>query len=217
MGRNKKGEPPSVRVYTVCDESRYLIVRNVPALGCIDELVKLFGSYGPIDECRYMDEEESEPYTDVCWIKYVQVSNARFAKRKLDEHVFFGNRLQVFYAPQYESLSDTKEKLEVRRKEVLSRLNSGQPKMPKSQGSKSRCNPDIFVGPLLAPSHSQTSFVLPQIASYDGVSVESAREEGLEDSPVRRLPSQEYFSSSSMNETVQLVREKLDEGKRMLQ
>ncbi|KAL4198763.1 hypothetical protein AMTRI_Chr03g141720 [Amborella trichopoda] len=157
MGRNKKGEPPAVRVYTVCDESRYLIVRNVPALGCIDELVKLFGSYGPIDECRYMDEEESEPYTDVCWIKYVQ------------------------------------------------------PKMPKSQGSKSRCNPDIFVGPLLAPSHSQTSFVLPQIASYDGVSVESAREEGLEDSPVRRLPSQEYFSSSSMNETVQLVREKLDE------
>lgn len=46
----------------------------------------------------------------------------RFAKRKLDESVFLGNRLQVSYATEYESLSDTKEKLEGRRKEVLSRL-----------------------------------------------------------------------------------------------
>lgn len=47
----------------------------------------------------------------------------RFAKRKLDEFVFLGNRLQVSYAPQYESLSDTKEKLEGRRKEVQARLS----------------------------------------------------------------------------------------------
>lgn len=48
----------------------------------------------------------------------------RFAKRKLDEHVFLGNRLQVSYAPNYESLSDTKEKLEIRRNEVLVRSKS---------------------------------------------------------------------------------------------
>lgn len=48
--------------------------------------------------------------------------NCRFAKRKLDESVFLGNRLQVSYAPQFESLLDTKEKLEVRRKEVLGRM-----------------------------------------------------------------------------------------------
>ena len=47
----------------------------------------------------------------------------RFAKRKLDESVFLGNQIQVTYAPEYESLSDTKEKLEGRRKEVLARLN----------------------------------------------------------------------------------------------
>lgn len=47
----------------------------------------------------------------------------RFAKRKLDEYVFLGNRLQVSYAPQFETLSDTKEKLECRRKEVLARLS----------------------------------------------------------------------------------------------
>uniref|UniRef100_A0ACD5YMF0 Uncharacterized protein n=1 Tax=Avena sativa TaxID=4498 RepID=A0ACD5YMF0_AVESA len=51
-------------------------------------------------------------------------SSRRFAKRKLDESVFLGNRLQVSYAPQFESLEDTKEKLEVRRKEVLVRIRS---------------------------------------------------------------------------------------------
>uniref|UniRef100_A0ACD5VBL7 Uncharacterized protein n=2 Tax=Avena sativa TaxID=4498 RepID=A0ACD5VBL7_AVESA len=51
-------------------------------------------------------------------------SSRRFAKRKLDESVFLGNRLQVSYAPQFESLEDTKEKLEVRRKEVLGRIRS---------------------------------------------------------------------------------------------
>lgn len=73
-----KDEPPAVRVYTVCDESRslsvlvfcssffinlsvfylyyificgrYLIVRNVPSLGCGDELLKLFSSYGDVEE-----------------------------------------------------------------------------------------------------------------------------------------------------------------------
>ncbi|KAF3784462.1 RNA-binding protein 48 [Nymphaea thermarum] len=121
--RRWKDEPAAVRVYTVCDESRYLIVRNVPALRCIDELVKLFGSYGEISEI--LDEEEREQFTEVCWIKFSQVGNARFAKRKLDEYVFYGNRLQVSYAPQYEILSDTKEKLEIRRREVLSRLHCG--------------------------------------------------------------------------------------------
>lgn len=47
----------------------------------------------------------------------------RFAKRKLDEFVFLGNRLKVSYASQFESLADTKDKLETRRKEVLARLN----------------------------------------------------------------------------------------------
>lgn len=51
-----------------------------------------------------------------------QLHGYRFAKKKLDGHVFFGNRLQVSYASQFESLSDTKEKLEGRRREVIARL-----------------------------------------------------------------------------------------------
>nr|GMD98807.1 RNA-binding protein 48-like [Ipomoea batatas] len=118
-----RDETPAVRVYTVCDESKFLIVRNVPSLGCGDDLAKLFTTYGEVEECKPMDAEDCEPFTDVYWIKFQRVDNARFAKRKLDEFVFLGNRLQVSYAPQYESLSDTKEKLEGRRREVQTRVN----------------------------------------------------------------------------------------------
>lgn len=45
-----RDEPRAVRVYTVCDESRYLIVRNVPALGCGNDLLKLFAKYGDVEE-----------------------------------------------------------------------------------------------------------------------------------------------------------------------
>ncbi|XP_021314878.1 uncharacterized protein LOC8085166 isoform X2 [Sorghum bicolor] len=93
-----RDEPAAVRVYTVCDESRYLIVRNVPSLGCGDDLANLFGTYGPVEECTPMDAEDCEPYTDVFFVKFSQVNNARFAKRKLDESVFLGNRLQHLLA-----------------------------------------------------------------------------------------------------------------------
>ncbi|KAH0451372.1 hypothetical protein IEQ34_018671 [Dendrobium chrysotoxum] len=174
MPRNRD-DPPAVRVYTVCDESKYLIARNVPALGCGEELSKLFGSYGEIVECKPMDAEDSEPFTDVYWIEFSQVSNARFAKRKLDESVFLGNKLQITYAPDFESLSDTQDKLERRRTEVLARI-----KFPRADGPKlhitRRCEPDK-----LRQEH------LNHVSS-----------------------NQDYFPSSSMNETVRLVRSKLD-------
>lgn len=186
-----KEDHPAVRVYTVCDESKYLIVRNVPSLGCGDELLKLFSTYGQVEECKPMDAEDCEPYTDVYWIKYYQVDNARFAKRKLDEFVFLGNRLLVSYAPQYETLSDTKEKLEGRRKEVLARLN---PK--RSRGSLvSRAHA------VSDPLSAQTSeFIQRENSAHDGDSA-----------PMTSVSSdKEYFSSQSMNQTVQFVREKLN-------
>ncbi|CAL5418910.1 unnamed protein product [Camellia sinensis] len=220
-----RDDSPAVRVYTVCDESKYLIVRNVPALGCGDELSKLFGSYGEIEEsqdfaqtlirssasggcdlssglggpmgqkilvCKPKDDEDCEPFTDVYWIKFYVVNNARFAKRKLDEFVFLGNRLQVSYAPHYESLSDTKDKLEGRRKEVLARLNPG------------RSKPSVVASP---PETRSTSQLINSSQRDTG---ESQHISHSKDSSMTRVTSdKDYFPSQSMNQTVQLVREKL--------
>ncbi|CAN1320862.1 RNA-binding protein 48 [Linum perenne] len=203
-----KDEPTAVRVYTVCDESRfdrkdklircrfcrYLIVRNVPALGCGDELMNLFATYGDVEEVKPMDEEDCEEFTDVYWIKFRLANNARFAKRKLDDSAFLGNKLQVSYAPQFESVSDTKEKLEGRRNEVLARLNPGRPQGAKvlSQGGSSNVSPQ----PL---NFNQSCVQRPE---------GSSRSSGA---PLPRVSSdQDYFPSRSMNETVKSVREKLN-------
>ncbi|TXG56273.1 hypothetical protein EZV62_017586 [Acer yangbiense] len=201
MPRNNN-EPPAVRVYTICDESRYLIVRNVPAIGCGDDLLKLFASYGDIEECKPMDAEDCEQFTDVYWIKFRLVSNARFAKRKLDEFVFFGNRLDVSYAPQFESLADTKDKLESRRKEVLARLNPGRSKMHTSQTSVVLNEASLVAAP------SQSNFISEQITSNQRDSSES---QDIAYSQITRVSSnKDYFASHSMNETVRLVRGKLN-------
>ncbi|XP_010248511.1 PREDICTED: RNA-binding protein 48-like isoform X2 [Nelumbo nucifera] len=204
----KRDEPPVVRVYTVCDESRYLIVRNVPALGCGDELLKLFGSYGEIEEFKPMDGEDCEPFTDVYWIKFLLVSNARFAKKKLDGFVFLGNRLQVSYAPHFENLSDTKDKLEGRRKEVLARLNSGRLKGSSSQ------TPGAVKGPLVSPSPLQANCISKGINFTQRGNEEIEGTSEMKDPSITTVPfNQDYFPSPSMNETVRLVREKLDKIK----
>ncbi|KAJ8543093.1 hypothetical protein K7X08_005616 [Anisodus acutangulus] len=191
--------PPAVRVYTVCDESKYLIVRNVPALGCADQLSKLFSTYGQIEECKPMDAEDCEPFTDVFWIRFCRVDNARFAKRKLDESVFLGNRIQVSYAPQFESLHETKEKLEARRKEVLARLNPGRSKVSATYRT------DVLGEPSIASSPAQMNFVTQSVGCNQRQSSNS------QCSPMTMVSSdKDYFPSQSMNQTVKLVREKLN-------
>ncbi|XP_030548053.1 RNA-binding protein 48-like [Rhodamnia argentea] len=197
-----KDEPPAVRVYTVCDESRYLVVRNVPALGCGDELLELFATYGDVEECKPMDEEDCEPYTDVYWIKFCLDCNARFAKKKLDEYVFYGNRLQVSYAPHFESLSDTREKLEARRKEVLARSNPGRFKGTATSSSVG------LVRSSANASSSQSSVVGQQIFNPNSASQLTPH---ADNSSYAMVSSDlDYFQSHSMNQTVQLVRDKLN-------
>ncbi|CAI5473615.1 unnamed protein product [Closterium sp. Yama58-4] len=111
----------AVRVYTVNEESRYLMVRNVPALGCVGDLLRLFSAHGPIEEHRMMDEEDAPPFTDVVWLKFTHLHHARFAKRKLDEYPFMGSALKVSFLPGHETMEDTWAKLEERRRIVAVR------------------------------------------------------------------------------------------------
>ncbi|CAI7817593.1 unnamed protein product, partial [Closterium sp. NIES-54] len=99
----------------------YLMVRNVPALGCVGDLLRLFSVHGPIEEHRMMDEEDAPAFTDVVWLKFTHLHHARFAKRKLDEYPFMGTTLKVSYLPGHEAMEDTWAKLEERRRIVAVR------------------------------------------------------------------------------------------------
>ncbi|XP_077346937.1 RNA-binding protein 48 [Lithobates pipiens] len=108
----------AVRVYTINLESRYLLVQGVPAIGVMQELVEQFALFGAIEEYNVLDEYPAEEFTEVYLIKFQRLQSARVAKRKLDERSFFGGILHICYAPEFESVQETREKLQERRRYV---------------------------------------------------------------------------------------------------
>ena len=129
----------NVRVFTVASESRYLVVRNVPALGVIEDLLKRLSLYGKVCEYHLLDhaddrqaalqfeeggnDDDNDDFLDTVWVQYETVNNARHAKARGVQKLFYGNRLQISYAPQFESREDTMAKLAQRRQLLLSRSN----------------------------------------------------------------------------------------------
>ncbi|KAM4874422.1 RNA-binding protein 48 isoform 2-T2 [Thomomys bottae] len=106
--------PRAVRVYTINLESRYLIIQGVPAVGAMKELVERFALYGAIEEYYALDEYPAEDFTEVYLIKFMNLQGARIAKKKMDEQSFFGGLLHVCYAPEFETVEETRKKLEER-------------------------------------------------------------------------------------------------------
>ncbi|NWW53528.1 RBM48 protein, partial [Pedionomus torquatus] len=112
-----------LQVYTVNLESRYLLVQGVPALGVMKELVEQFALYGAIEEYHALDEYPAEQFTEVYLIKFQNLQCARVAKKKMDERSFFGSLLHVCYAPEFETVQETREKLQDRRKYIAKATN----------------------------------------------------------------------------------------------
>lgn len=106
--------PRAVRVYTINLESRYLLIQGVPAVGAMKELVERFALYGAIEQYNALDEYPAEDFTEVYLIKFLNLQSARIAKRKMDEQSFFGGLLHVCYAPEFETVEETRKKLQER-------------------------------------------------------------------------------------------------------
>uniref|UniRef100_A0A8C5T8D4 RNA-binding protein 48 n=1 Tax=Malurus cyaneus samueli TaxID=2593467 RepID=A0A8C5T8D4_9PASS len=115
--------PRAVKVYTINLESRYLLIQGVPALGVMKELVEQFALYGAIEEYHALDEYPAEQFTEVYLIKFKKLQCARVAKKKMDERSFFGSLLHVCYAPEFETVQETREKLQDRRKYIAKATN----------------------------------------------------------------------------------------------
>ncbi|CAG8512442.1 6932_t:CDS:2 [Rhizophagus irregularis] len=102
-------KPIATRVYTINQESRYLVVENVPALGLTKELLELFALYGTIEEV---------------------------AKKKVDDHIFFSSSLRVRYGPEYETIEDTRGKLRDRRTVISIKTNEQKEHENKTQSQE---------------------------------------------------------------------------------
>ncbi|PKU40975.1 rna-binding protein 48 [Limosa lapponica baueri] len=128
--------PRAVKVYTVNLESRYLLIQGVPALGVMKELVEQFALYGAIEEYHALDEYPAEQFTEVYLIKFQKLQCARVAKKKMDERSFFGSLLHVCYAPEFETVQETREKLQDRRKYIAKATNQRDCFVSKKEGPK---------------------------------------------------------------------------------
>ncbi|EDL84369.1 similar to RIKEN cDNA C030048B08, isoform CRA_b [Rattus norvegicus] len=117
--------PRAVKVYTINLESQYLLIQGVPAVGAMKELVERFALYGAIEQYNALDEYPAEDFTEVYLIKFVKLQSARIAKKKMDEQSFFGGLLHVCYAPEFETVEETRKKLE-ERKAYISRVTKNQ-------------------------------------------------------------------------------------------
>ncbi|XP_007060372.1 RNA-binding protein 48 [Chelonia mydas] len=145
--------PRAVKVYTVNLESRYLLIQGVPALGVMKELVEQFALYGAIEEYNALDEYPAEQFKEVYLIKFQKLQSARVAKRKLDERSFFGSLLHVCYAPEFETVQETREKLQDRRKYIAKTTSNRvhfvakkiqEPKKTVSKNSKHDFQPETL-------------------------------------------------------------------------
>lgn len=147
----------AVKVYTVHHESRYLLVQGVPAVGAGNELDKLFSTYGQISEICPLDDYPADQFSEVYLVKFERIQSARFAKRKLDDYSLFGGVLHVCYAPEFETVQDTREKLQDRRRVMAARIrkleNEGERTKTEQQPSAAKSD--------LHKSHSQHLRIMP--------------------------------------------------------
>ncbi|XP_049796820.1 RNA-binding protein 48 isoform X1 [Schistocerca nitens] len=112
----------AVKVYTVSSESAHLLIFGVPALGLRDEVKKLCQRYGDVAAIAPSPREDDELFTDTFHVQYVRVVSARYGKRQMDNRNFYGGLLHVCYAPEFETVAETREKLAQRRRDVAKRL-----------------------------------------------------------------------------------------------
>lgn len=127
-------------------------------VGAHKELLQQLSIYGNIIQCvnsysffvfnfntafirwRMLDEYPHEEYTEVMWVQYERIDNARqnlsltfrllflsyrsarHARKKMDDTSFFGLQLRIVYAPEYETPDDTWAKLRDRRNTIGAKL-----------------------------------------------------------------------------------------------
>ncbi|XP_013141198.1 PREDICTED: uncharacterized protein LOC106105412 [Papilio polytes] len=116
----------AVKVYTIASESNHLLIFGVPSLNLRQETKALFIRFGKLLKFIITMEHPAEPFTETYHAQYERIQSARIAKRMLDTKNFYGGSLHVCYAPELESIEETREKIIQRQKDVSYRLRNLQ-------------------------------------------------------------------------------------------
>lgn len=77
-----------------------------------------------------------ESFTETYHAVFDSIQSARIAKKMLDTKNFYGGSLHVCYAPEFESLSQTRQKIWQRQREIIFRLNNLQKEKEEKKDSQ---------------------------------------------------------------------------------
>lgn len=194
-------KPKAVKVYTINNESRYILIQGVPSVGASENLVNLCSKFGEVEEHHALDEYPCEDqYTEVYLFKFKKIQSARFAKKKLDDYSFFGGVLHLCYAPEYETIVDTREKLQERRRIIASKLKrNGAVK----ESARSKSFESQKTQPIASAGLSNLSRCSGQSASDQMELKESAQAFNVSRLSAPMDQINHYTSHSSSSQTVQ--------------
>ncbi|ENN75127.1 hypothetical protein HUJ04_002958 [Dendroctonus ponderosae] len=115
----------AIKAYTVNNESQHLYIYGVPQINLRKELKNLCARYGELDRTAVVQEVDTEVFTECFHVHFTNIQSARRAKRLLDQRSFYGGVLHICYAPECESMLETKSKLDQRKMDVIKRLKNG--------------------------------------------------------------------------------------------
>ncbi len=68
-----------LQVYTINDESQYLLIQGLPAIDVHEETIRLLSSCGEIEEHRALKDYPSEEFSETLLVKFKKIQSARYS------------------------------------------------------------------------------------------------------------------------------------------
>ncbi|CAK1547939.1 unnamed protein product [Leptosia nina] len=116
----------AVKAYSITKESNHLLIFGTPSLSLRQELKALFLKFGKLVQFNVSTTHAADEFTETYHAQYDKIQPARLAKRMLDTKNFYGGVLHVCYAPELESVEETRSKIFQRQNDVVFRLRNLQ-------------------------------------------------------------------------------------------
>ncbi|CAH1642846.1 unnamed protein product [Spodoptera littoralis] len=114
----------AVKAYSINNESKHLLVFGVPALNLRQETKALFSKFGKLQ--FNLTKYPAEQFTETYHANFEDIQSARLAKKMLDTKNYYGGHLHISYAPEFETVEETRQKLMLRKQNVIGRLKNLQ-------------------------------------------------------------------------------------------
>lgn len=109
----------AVKVFTIANESKFVVIQNVPSIiGAFEQLEGELSRFGEIERHFRLDElqiDEEKRFYNAFVVQFQRIDAARRCKILLDDFNFLGSILHITYAPEFESNDDFREKLNERK------------------------------------------------------------------------------------------------------